>query len=72
MSVLRYSNLFVNCIGLLYIAAIYSTGVGLAQAVVSWTCIEGMKVWNMLPANVQKATTKVKFKCLIKKICKMP
>ena len=34
--------------------------------------VRGMKVWNMLPANVQKATTKVKFKCLIKKICKMP
>ena len=34
--------------------------------------VHGMKVWIMLPANVQKATTKVKFKCLIKKICKMP
>ena len=40
MSVLRYSNLFVHCIGLLYIAAIYSTGVGLAQAVECWTFIK--------------------------------
>ena len=27
----------------------------------------GVKVWDMLPASVQKATTKVKFKLLIKK-----
>ena len=32
--------------------------------------MRGMKVWDMLPATVQKATTKVKFKSLIKKICR--
>ena len=32
----------------------------------------GMKVWDMLPSKVQKATTKVKFKILIKKICRTP
>ena len=30
----------------------------------------GVGVWDMLPAMVQKATTKVKFKALIKKICR--
>ena len=30
----------------------------------------GVKVWHMLPATVQKVTTKVKFKLLIKKICR--
>ena len=29
-----------------------------------------VRVWDMLPATVQKATTKVKFKTLIKKICR--
>ena len=29
-----------------------------------------VKVWDMLPATGQKATTKVKFKLLIKKICR--
>ena len=32
--------------------------------------IRGVRVWDMLPATVQKATTKVKFKTLIKKICR--
>ena len=32
--------------------------------------VRGVKVWDMLPATVQKATTKVKFKLLIKKICR--
>ena len=32
--------------------------------------VRGVKVWDMLPATVQKATTKVKFKSLIKKICR--
>ena len=32
--------------------------------------VRGVKVWNMLPATVQKATTKVKFKLLIKIICR--
>ena len=33
--------------------------------------VRGIKVWEMLPANVQKATTifKVKFKNFIKLIC---
>ena len=30
--------------------------------------VRGVRVWDMLPATVQKVTTKVKFKCLIKKI----
>ena len=30
----------------------------------------GDGVWEMLPAMVQKATTKVKFKALIKQICR--
>ena len=34
--------------------------------------VRGVNVWNMLPAAVQKATTKVKFKSLIKKICRVP
>ena len=29
-----------------------------------------VRMWDMLPVKVQKATTKVKFKCLIKKICR--
>ena len=29
-----------------------------------------VRIWDMLPVKVQKATTKVKFKCLIKKICR--
>ena len=33
--------------------------------------IRGVRVWDMLPATVQKATTKVKFKTLIKKICRI-
>ena len=32
--------------------------------------VHGVKIWDMLPATVQKATTKVKFKLLIKKICR--
>ena len=32
--------------------------------------VHGVKIWDMLQANVQKATTKVKFKLLIKKICR--
>ena len=32
--------------------------------------VRGVKVWDMLPATVQKATTKLKFKLLIKKICR--
>ena len=32
--------------------------------------VHGVKVWDMLPATVQKATTKVKFKLLINKICR--
>ena len=34
--------------------------------------VRGVNVWNMLPATVQKATTKVKFKAMIKKICRIP
>ena len=33
--------------------------------------IRGVRVWDMLPATVQKATTKVKFNTLIKKICRI-
>ena len=32
--------------------------------------VRQVKVWDMLPATVQKVTTKVKFKLLIKKICR--
>ena len=32
--------------------------------------VHGVTVWDMLPTTVQKATTKVKFKLLIKKICR--
>ena len=32
--------------------------------------VRGVKVWEMLPSGVQKATTKVKFKSLIKHICR--
>ena len=32
--------------------------------------VRGVKVWDMLPATVQKAITKVKLKLLIKKICR--
>ena len=32
--------------------------------------VRGVKVWDMLPETVQKATTKVKFKLLIKRICR--
>ena len=32
--------------------------------------MRGVNVWDMLPAMVQKATTKVKFKALIKQICR--
>ena len=32
--------------------------------------MHGVKVWDMLPATVQKATTKVKFKLLVKNICR--
>ena len=34
--------------------------------------VRGVKVWNTLPATVQKATTKVKFKAMITKICRTP
>ena len=30
--------------------------------------LRGLKVWKMLSPEVQKASTKVKFKCLIRKI----
>ena len=33
--------------------------------------VRGIKVWEMLPSNVQKATIKVKFKNFIKSICKI-
>ena len=33
--------------------------------------VRGVKVWEMLPSNVQKATTKVKFKNFMKSICKI-
>ena len=32
--------------------------------------VRGVKLWEMLPLNVQRATTKVKFKKLIKEICR--
>ena len=31
--------------------------------------VRGVKVWEMLPAGVEKATTKVKFKKLLKTLC---
>ena len=31
--------------------------------------VRGIKVWEMLPVAVQKATAKVKFKLLMKQIC---
>ena len=32
--------------------------------------VRGVKLWEMLPEKVQKATTKVKFKSFVKQICK--
>ena len=32
--------------------------------------VRGLRIWEMLPANMKKATTKVKFKRLVKAICK--
>ena len=32
--------------------------------------VRGVKLWEMLPEKVQKVTTKVKFKSLVKQICK--
>ena len=32
--------------------------------------VRGVKLWEMLPLDVQRATTKVKFKKLIKEICR--
>ena len=33
--------------------------------------VPGVKVWEMLPVAVQKATTKVKFKSYMKQICRL-
>ena len=35
-----------------------------------WSAWSESHIWDMLPATLQKATTKVKFKLLIKKICR--
>ena len=32
--------------------------------------VRGKKLWDILPEKVQKATAKVKLKCLVKKICR--
>ena len=32
--------------------------------------VRGVKLWEMLPEKLQKATTYVKFKSLVKQICK--
>ena len=32
--------------------------------------VRGVKLWEMLPEKVQKATTKVKFRSFVKQICK--
>ena len=32
--------------------------------------VRGVKIWEMLPSEVQKATTKVKFKAYMKQICR--
>ena len=32
--------------------------------------VRGVKLWEMLPEKVQKATTRVNFKSLVKQICK--
>ena len=32
--------------------------------------VRGVKLWEMLPEKVQKATTEVKFKSFVKQICK--
>ena len=42
----------------------------LTEGYVTYPLVRGVKLWEMLPEKVQKATTKVKFKSFVKQICK--